>query len=109
MAEDYTPTNHLRVEVTVDSDELREWAGKHADAGHHGVAHVLFQAAAGAESITEQHDREVKAAALREGADALGHAPSCYPDPDRDPYVGCACRLTFLYARADRIERGEEP
>ena len=49
----------IRATVTVDVDELREWAGRHAVAGHHGVAHVLYQAAAGVESITEQHDREV--------------------------------------------------
>lgn len=57
---------HLPVTVEVDANDLREWAGRHADAGHHGVAHVLYQAAEGVESITEQHDREVKAEALRE-------------------------------------------
>ena len=74
-----------------------------------GMAEHITQAVGEFRRALAQHDREVKAAALREGADARGHAPSCYPDPDRDPYVGCACRLTFLYARADRIERGEEP
>ena len=28
----------IPVTVNVDRDELLEWAGKHADAGHHGVA-----------------------------------------------------------------------
>lgn len=56
------------VTVAVDVAELREWAGKHADAGHHGVAHVLFKAAEGIESVTEQHDREVAARALDDAA-----------------------------------------
>lgn len=65
----------LPVTVAVDVDELREWAGRHADAGHHGVAHVLYVAAKGVESITEQHDREARAEAWDEGvAVALNHA-----------------------------------
>jgi hypothetical protein len=35
----------IRVQVVVDTDQLRLWAGKHADAGHAGVAHVLYEAA----------------------------------------------------------------
>ncbi|MBJ8342809.1 hypothetical protein JGU71_28355 [Antrihabitans sp. YC3-6] len=35
----------LRVQVVVDTDELRHWAGKHADSGHAGVANVLYEAA----------------------------------------------------------------
>jgi hypothetical protein len=58
----------VTVTVAVDSAELREWAGRHADAGHHGVAHVLFKAAEGVESVTEQHDREVAAKALDDAA-----------------------------------------
>ena len=44
----------VKVKIEIDVDELRHWAGKHADAGNHGVAHVLYQAAAEAESLTEQ-------------------------------------------------------
>lgn len=50
----------LTTTVTVDADELREWAAKHADAGHHGVAHALFKAAEGIESVPEQHERELR-------------------------------------------------
>lgn len=50
----------IRVKVTVDTDELREWAGKHADAGHHGVAHVLYKAADDGESLSEQATREMR-------------------------------------------------
>lgn len=35
----------IEVKVDVDTDELREWAGKHADAGQAGVAHVLYATA----------------------------------------------------------------
>lgn len=49
-----TTTERMHVTVTVDTDELREWAGRHADAGHHGVAHVLYKAARDGESLTEQ-------------------------------------------------------
>lgn len=57
----------LPVTVAVDVDELREWAGRHADAGHHGVAHVLYQAAADVESTTAQYEREARAEAWDEG------------------------------------------
>lgn len=39
------PSRTIRVTVEVDTDELREWAGRHADAGRHGVAHALYDAA----------------------------------------------------------------
>ena len=42
------------IKIEIDVDELRHWAGKHADAGHHGVAHVLYKAAEGVESLTVQ-------------------------------------------------------
>lgn len=43
---------------------------------------------------------------LRDAADAIGHAPGCQPDPDRDPYVGCECRISLIYARAARLPPG---
>ena len=54
-------SERLRVQVTVDTDELREWADRHADMGNHGVAHVLYQAAADGESLSEQAIREAVA------------------------------------------------
>ena len=60
----------IRVKVTVDTAELRHWADRHADAGHHGVAHVLYKFASEGESLTAQAIREAKAEALREFADA---------------------------------------
>ena len=50
----------IKVKVDVDTGELRHWAGKHADAGHAGVAHVLYKAAEGVESLTEQALREAR-------------------------------------------------
>ena len=44
----------VKVKIEIDVDELRHWAGKHADAGSHGVAHVLYQAAAEAASPVTQ-------------------------------------------------------
>lgn len=79
----------LHTTVTVDAAELREWAGKHADAGHHGVAHVLYLAAEGIESVTEQHDRETAARAWDEGWKACAHAAagsSPHHDGPRNPY-----------------------
>ncbi|OHU46108.1 hypothetical protein BKG82_28420 [Mycobacteroides chelonae] len=35
----------IAVTIAVDPDELRQWAGRHADAGHHAVAHALYEAA----------------------------------------------------------------
>lgn len=50
----------LRVMVTVDTDDLRRWAAKHADAGNHGVAHVLYTAASDGESLTAQAIAQAK-------------------------------------------------
>ena len=44
----------VKVKIEIDVDELRHWAGKHADAGHAGVAHVLYKAAEGIESLTSR-------------------------------------------------------
>ena len=57
----------IRVKVTVDTDELREWAGRHADAGRHGVAHVLYKAAEDGESLSEQAVNEART----EGVEAV--------------------------------------
>lgn len=35
----------ITVKVDIDPDELRHWATLHANAGHHGVAHALYEAA----------------------------------------------------------------
>lgn len=56
----------IRVTVEVDTDELRKWADHHADRGHHGVAHVLYKAAAEGESLSEQ----ALAEARRDAGDA---------------------------------------
>ena len=50
----------VKVKVAVEADELRRWAAWHADAGHAGVAHVLYLAAEGVESVTEQALREAR-------------------------------------------------
>ena len=107
----------LPVKVTVSSEELREWAGRHADAGHHGVAHVLYKAAAGVETIVEQYERErvaqpptdaeVAAKALRDAAGDIylpSEGPAMYVD------IAYAERLASLYLkeRAERIEKGSK-
>ncbi|QDF17495.1 hypothetical protein SEA_PHROSTEDPHLAKE_51 [Gordonia phage PhrostedPhlake] len=46
-------SERLTVQVAVAPDELREWAGKHADSGHAGVAHVLYEAATRYEKLIE--------------------------------------------------------
>ena len=61
----------LHVTVEVDTDELRRWADRHADAGNHGVAHVLYKAAKSGESLSEQALRETRVEALREAADEM--------------------------------------
>lgn len=102
----------IPVTVTVDTGELREWAQRHADAGHHGVAHVLYQAAEGIESIPEQHDRELReqvareieaaAKARRTSADATAAARGGRRDVHAD-----AVRLGL--SEAVHIARGERP
>ena len=68
------------------------------------VAHQADMLAAAGLLADPAHDAQVAAKALREAASAIGHAANCYPDPTEDPYHGCACRLSLLYARADRLE-----
>lgn len=72
----------IHVKVTVDTDELREWAGKHADCGHHGVAHVLYKAARDVESLSEQAIREAVAAERERIAQAI-EAKYLGPDSGR--------------------------
>lgn len=96
----------ITVKVTVDTDELREWAGRHADAGHHGVAHVLYKAAEDGEALTDQALREARqeagAKALRDLADAIdstGYGWTSVVDAERFK--------SRLRDRAARIARGE--
>ena len=63
----------VKVKVRVDVDELRHWAGKHADAGHAGVAHVLYKAAEGVESLTEQALREAREERVPEPLPVVAH------------------------------------
>lgn len=53
-------------------------------------------------------EAQVAADALEEAARAVGHADDCPLEPDRDPYFGCRCRMSLLYARAARIRAGAE-
>lgn len=110
----------IHLTVTINSDDLRRWADRHADAGHHGVAHVLYQAANEAAGITAQHDAEVAAKALRDAADEAEYerdiarhahqsANATHFAHDYCRWVGHAEALTTevqrLRASADRIER----
>ncbi len=111
-----TGVRRVPVTVTVDAADLREWAGRHADSGHHGVAHVLYQAAEGVESITEQHAVRCPAAqALQSAADQIerdtfeGRPDSEYSAPGQTPamaYRDCVDYLRRL-ARANRVEAGQ--
>lgn len=86
LATDVVRTERIAVTVSVDTDELRKWAGKHADAGHHGVAHVLYKAATDGEALTEQALREARAAAWDEGRTAqVGRAHWAPENPYRKP------------------------
>ena len=86
-----------RIQVAIDSDELRRWAERHADAGNHGVAHALYAAAADVESLSEQAIREAKAEAWDEGHSA----------GDVDAYHGYAYGRTSNPYRAAQ-QRGAE-
>lgn len=52
---------------------------------------------------------EAEAAAVREAARAVGHAEDCGMDPDRDPYIGCRCRMSLVWEYAARIARAARP
>ena len=93
-------SEYIPVQVEISTDELREWAGRHADAGHHGVAHVLYKAAEGIESITEQHDADIAAKALRDAADDSQRGPVAYG-------WNASGIASWLKDRADRMEAGE--
>ena len=92
-------SEYIPVQVEISTDELREWAGRHADAGHHGVAHVLYKAAEGIESITEQHDADIAAKALRDAADDSQRGPVAYG-------WNASGIASWLKDRAEQIEKG---
>jgi len=57
-----------------------------------------------ADVLPTRTEAQIKAEALREVADILGHATYCQQDPDRDPYRGCVCLISLLYARANLLD-----
>ena len=85
----------VKVKIEIDVDELRHWAGKHADAGHHGVAHVLYKAAEGVESLTEQALREAREERVPEPLPVVARKPSPLPPPPPLPAE------TYLTIRLD--------
>ena len=76
-------THTIKVKVDVDVEELRHWAGKHADAGHAGVAHVLYKAAEGVESLTEQALREAREERVPEPLPVVAHKADGETDAER--------------------------
>lgn len=101
----------IHVKVTVDTDELREWAGKHADCGHHGVAHVLYKAARDVESLSEQATREAVAAAIaKERAEWVAKVEALTDEGMTDAGDCCRdyCVATVHDLRLDQAERLEE-
>ena len=73
----------VKVKIEIDVDELRHWAGKHADAGHAGVAHVLYKAAEGIESLTEQALREARETRVPEPLPVVAHKADGETDAER--------------------------
>ena len=95
-------TDRIHVTVTVDTDDLREWADRHADMGNHGVAHVLYQAARDGESLGEQAIREAE---KRGAVEALRMAAT---DPSLRLSGHGGVSITRLRDRADRLADGSE-
>ena len=83
----------VKVKIEIDVDELRHWAGKHADAGHHGVAHVLYKAAEGVESLTEQALREAREERVPEPLPVVAHKADGETDAER--FAAMAKRLAL--------------
>ena len=73
----------IKVKVGVDVDELRHWAERHADAGHAGVAHALYKAAEGVESLTEQALREAREERVPEPLPVVAYKAAGETDADR--------------------------
>lgn len=93
-------TNVIRVTVTVDTDELRRWADRLADAGAHGPAHVLYKAALDGESLTEQALRAARLEERERVARAIeDHAANC----------GRTGPHHATFATAVRIARSADP
>ena len=87
----------IKVKIEIDVGELRHWAGKHADAGHAGVAHVLYKAAEGVESLTEQALREAREERAPEPLPVVAHKADGETDAER------------FAAMAKRLELGHQP
>ena len=102
-------TERIHVMVTVDTDELREWADRHADMGNHGVAHVLYQAAREGESLGEQAIREAKRDALREIKAELERMLDGFPQHGRNTRARWATEwIGVVLDRADHLADGGE-
>lgn len=58
MSDPTTPEGRtIRVQVSVDTDELKKWADWHADHCHPGVAQVLYNASDSLETQASALDR----------------------------------------------------
>lgn len=93
----------VKVKVAVEADELRRWAAWHADAGHAGVAHVLYLAAEGVESVTEQALREAREERVPEPLPVVAHKAD--GETDVDHYRAMTIRLMRGYAVGGSADR----
>lgn len=104
-------SDHEAGEHTPTMGELRELYVIHRATGDKGSlpAGKTGERAAGQEfdRAVAAHTLQVAAQAVRDAARRVGHAEDCRADPDRDPYVGCACRMSLVWAYADRVEACE--
>lgn len=90
----------VAVKVIVDTDELREWADRHANMGNHGVAHVLYAAARDGESLSERAIREAVQAERERWLGALGVRER---DSQRPLGWGSEMTAAMLLDAADRL------
>jgi hypothetical protein len=79
----------IKVKIEIDVDELRHWADRHADAGHHGVAHALYKAAEGIESLTEQALREARETRVPEPLPVVAHKADGETDAEFEAVETC--------------------
>ena len=81
----------IRVHVVVDPDELRKWAGWHADHSHHGVAAVLYRAVDDVAVQSAHLDRVLEALRDRPGLPAVD-AGGTYPAESVDALLNLIAR-----------------
>lgn len=89
----------IRVQVAMNTDNLRKWAEWHADHGHHDVAHALFRSAQRYDDQASALERlgEIRCESCN---NSLRYGPGCCVSDENRPH---RYRVEDLHAAMDGV------